>query len=417
VAVDLLLAGGGELPPEGKTVEYKRDLSSEDTVLRSVVAFANSAGGPLTFDRLVAAEATMADLDIAPLGRLLGREIDEEALLTLELAKREDGVLKPTNAGVLVACPAPHRFYPHAWVQCARFRGPDGLEIADQASIYGPLPLAVDETMAFLRRHRFLRAEFGNGDPNWDWRRKDIPSIPENAIRELVINALVHSSYSYGGSAIKVAFWDESITIENPGGLVPGVTIEQITRGVSVLRNPAVARVFRELDLIEAWGSGLRRIFRDLEDGGFGAPDFAELHERLRVTVHIPNHDPRFFTPSTQRASQPEQEVKQQVEQGEQEVKQEVEQVVEQVGPTIEQVTEEARAILERARQPARRADLLTAAGLSDAYLNYRNHVIPLLDSGLLTRTIPDQPNAHTQRYATTELGEAALAAVQDGES
>jgi predicted HTH transcriptional regulator len=76
------------------------------------------------------------------------------------------------------------------------------------------------------------------------------------------------------------------------------VTIEQIAHGVSVLRNLIVTRVFWELDLIEAWGSGLRRVIRDLEEGGFGAPDFEEPHERLRITVHIPNHDSQHVVPA-----------------------------------------------------------------------------------------------------------------------
>jgi len=501
VAVDLLLAEGGELPPEGKTLDYKRDLSGADSVLRTVVAFANSAGGqlaigvdddrnvvgvpnpevaeltlanliadsirpqlvptiemvsvddktvlvanvplgshrpyylkavgryqgtfmrlgssnrqattllvddlarssgPLSFDRLVAAEASMEDLDLASLTNMLGRQIGEEELVTLELAKREDGQLKPTNAGVLVACRTPQRFYPHAWVQCARFRGPKGLEFADQASIEGPLPLAVDHVMTFLQRHRFLRAEFGNGDPNWDWRRKDIPSIPESSIREFVINALVHSSYSYGGSAIKVAFWDELITIESPGGLVPGVTIEQITNGVSVLRNPAVARVFREMHLIETWGSGLRKAIQDMVAAGYGEPEIEELHERLRVTVHIPNHDPRYFVPAEQQVSHHVDAESHQVEQ------------VEQV---IEDVSEEVLAVLEAALRPIKRADLLAAISLSDAYLNYQNHILSVVEQGLLARTIPDRPRARTQRYITTDRGRALLVKLREREN
>ena len=159
-------------------------------------------------------------------------------------------------------------------MQCGRFRGGDGLDLVDQADVRGPLPLAVDEVMSFLQRHRFLRAEFGAGDPEWDWRRRDVSSIPEAAIRELVVNALVHSSYSYGGTAIKVVFYDRAIVVESPGGLVPGVTIEQITHGVSVQRNPALARVFREAGLVELWGMGLRTVIQDLTDGGYEPPQY-----------------------------------------------------------------------------------------------------------------------------------------------
>ncbi|MDR0416997.1 MAG: putative DNA binding domain-containing protein [Propionibacteriaceae bacterium] len=527
MAVDLLLAEGGELPPEGKTLDYKRDLSGEDNVLRTVIAFANSAGGqlvvgvaddhailgvpdpataelklanlisasvrpqlvptlelvsaagqtvlvanvpvgshrpyylksvgryqgtfvrlgssnrqataalvddlartsgPLTFDRLIAAEATMEDLDIPGLSAMLKREVSEEELITLELAKRENGELKPTNGGLLVACRTPQRFFPHAWVQCARFRGPDGLEIADQANVYGPLPLAVGQVMGFLRRHRFLRAEFDADGPGWDWRRQDVPSIPEASIRELVINALVHSSYSYGGSAIKVAFWDEAVTIENPGGLVPGVTIDQITRGVSVLRNPVVARVFREMGLIESWGAGLRKAIHTVKTEGFGTLDIEELHERLRVTVRIPNHDPRFFAPAGRRAELGEHSASSSVVKSasgsvvkssdivvalSSKVVESGSKVVKPIPVTRASIAaRRAEAVLRAALEaPQRRTDLLAAAGLSQAVGNYQRHIVPLVAAGLLARTIPDKPNSSQQRYTLTAAGREYLAA------
>ncbi len=356
--------------------------------------------GSLTFDRSVAAEAAMDDLDLVALAKMLNREIDEQALLTLELAKYEGSQLKPTNAGVLVAGRQPQRFFPHAWVQCARFRGEDGLDLVDQDSIYGPLPLAVDKTMAFLQKHRFLHARFGEGDPNWDWRRKDISSIPEDAIRELVINALVHSSYSYGGSAIKVAFFDQVITVESPGGLLPGVTLEQVTNGVSVLRNPAVARVFRELGLIEAWGMGLRKVIRDLQNDGFGAPDFEELHERLRVKVYIPNHDPRYYVPVSPQT--PEVTTTENNQNSGSESK----------DPVNQLPSKRSEAILRHLLSgPASRAELFAAIGIHNDHRGYLRHITPLLEQGLITMTNPENPTSPNQKYQLTPTGKTRLAA------
>ena len=495
---------------EGKTLDYKRDLSGPEGVLRTVVAFANSAGGRLvigvaddrsvvgiddpvtaemrlanliadsirpqllptielitldgrtvlvanvpvggqrpyylkeagryggayvrlgssnrratrlltddlargagsrTFDRQINPQADIDDIDPPVLERLLGRPIGEEELLTLELVGRENGRLRPTNAGLLVACPSPQRFFPHAWVQCGRFRGGDGLDLVDQADVRGPLPLAVDEVMSFLQRHRFLRAEFGAGDPEWNWRRRDVSSIPEAAIRELVVNALVHSSYSYGGTAIKVVFYDRAIVVESPGGLVPGVTIEQITHGVSVQRNPALARVFREAGLVELWGMGLRTVIRDLADGGYEPPDIEELHERLRVTVRIPDHDPRRFTPVRLRTGENGRGAEPRI-----------------AGPTPgerSRPVEHAHASSDGRRQegrydvvmmraaadgPVHRDSLLAAAGLRPLSQNYARHVVPLLSSGLLAMTVPDKPRSKAQRYVLTEAGRAHLA-------
>ena len=80
-------------------------------------------------------------------------------------------------------------------------------------------------------------------------------------LREVIINALVHSDYSQRGSPIRIAFYDDRIEIESPGILLPGMTIEDMKRGISMIRNPVIARVFRELGLIEQWGSGVKPIF------------------------------------------------------------------------------------------------------------------------------------------------------------
>jgi ATP-dependent DNA helicase RecG len=68
-------------------------------------------------------------------------------------------------------------------------------------------------------------------------------------LREAVINALVHTDYSQRGAPIRVAFFDDRIDIENPGILLPGMTIEDMKQGISKIRNPVIARVFRELEL------------------------------------------------------------------------------------------------------------------------------------------------------------------------
>ena len=105
-----------------------------------------------------------------------------------------------------------------------------------------------------------------------------------------------HASYSTNGTAIKVAFLDQTIEIESPGGLMPHLTVEDMVQGVSVIRNPAIARVFLEMGLIEKWGTGLPRAIQALTDAGLPAPEFKELPISLRVIVHIKNHD---VTPET----------------------------------------------------------------------------------------------------------------------
>lgn len=175
-------------------------------------------------------------------------------------------------------------------------------QITDQARITGPLPSAVDKTMGFPTRNAFLRAEFG------EIRRRDVYSIPIAPLRELIINALVHSSYVDHGTPIKVAFHDTSIVIESPGGLLPGLTVEWVMQGVSQIRNPMLARMFSELGLIEQWGTGLPRAMEALIAAGLPPMDIEEGQERLKITVHIENHDPEKHQEKHQEKAREHQE-------------------------------------------------------------------------------------------------------------
>ena len=111
--------------------------------------------------------------------------------------------------------------------------------------------------MLFLKKHAFRGADLS------EIRRKDVWSIPLGILREAVINAIVHADYSQRGAPIRVVFLDDRIEIENPGLFLPGLTLEDIKQGTSKIRNTVIARVFRELHLIEQWGTGVRRIFSE----------------------------------------------------------------------------------------------------------------------------------------------------------
>jgi len=99
--------------------------------------------------------------------------------------------------------------------------------------------------MQFLKKHAFRGAEIS------DLKRKDVWSIPLTILREVIINALVHADYSQKGAPIRISFFNDRIKVENPGILLPGMTIEDVKQGVSRIRNRVIARVFRELNLIE----------------------------------------------------------------------------------------------------------------------------------------------------------------------
>jgi len=306
----------------------------------------------------------------------------------LEFVTDGQDQLIPTNAGVLVASPHPEQFFSFAYIQCARFRGPTKRDIWDQEDIYGPLTLAVDKVMRFLQRNAFKHAEFG------EIYRKDVWSIPMAPLREFVTNALVHASYSTNGTTIKVAFLDQTIEIESPGGLMPNLTVEEMTKGVSVIRNPAIARVFLEVGLIEKWGTGIPQSIQQLTDIGLPAPEFVELSASLRVIVHIENHD---VTPNQPPAQPP---IHLYTPVGVEVYRSGVEVPVS--GATILGAVKDG---------PASRSEILEALGLSQSPNNYVRHIRPLVEAGLLALSLPDKPSSSQQRYLITDAGRAWLAA------
>lgn len=85
----------------------------------------------------------------------------------------------------------------------------------------------------------------GTAFPLGEIKRKDVWSIPLDIVREALVNAIVHADYSQIGAPLRVAIYDDRVEIENPGILVPGMTVEDVKQGVSKIRNRVIA-VFSE---------------------------------------------------------------------------------------------------------------------------------------------------------------------------
>lgn len=153
---------------------------------------------------------------------------------TLRLTTRYQGRTVPTRGGILLFSAIRDRYFPDAWIQCGRFAGRDKARILDQQEIRDHLPLALDAAFGFMKKHASRSAEFG------ELRRKDVWNVPLEAVREALVNAIVHADYSQTGVPIRVAIFDDRIEIENPGLLTGGLTISDVQAGVSKLRNRVI---------------------------------------------------------------------------------------------------------------------------------------------------------------------------------
>ena len=109
--------------------------------------------------------------------------------------------------------------------------------------------------------------------------------IPPDAIRELIINAMVHRSYLDHGT-IQVAVYDNRLEITSPGKLPMGQTMERMKEGYSKIRNEALAHAFAYMNLIEHWGSGIPRIIDKVKAAGLQEPEFIGGEVDLRINIY-----------------------------------------------------------------------------------------------------------------------------------
>ncbi len=246
----------------------------------------------VSFDELPCLEAEEDDIDWEG-----AEELFKRVKKRLTRANAEDlGIIisklqayHPTNGGILLFGFNRLKYFPDAIVRCARFAGIERESIIDELEISDLLPLIIDPVIAFIERNTRIRIEVGRIE------HKKVPQYPPKAIREAIINALLHADYAMKGTTITIGIFDDRIEFTNPGGLTFGLTLEHALEGSSSLRNRTVGRIFKELRLIERWGLGLRNMIAQCTKMGLPRPKFEELHNRFRVTIYgLPAEKIRF---------------------------------------------------------------------------------------------------------------------------
>lgn len=115
--------------------------------------------------------------------------------------------------------------------------------------------------------------------------RQDVYELPTDSIRELIANAVAHRSYLEPGN-IQVALYDDRLEITSPGMLLNNVTIEKMIEGYSRPRNPAIARAFAYMKIIEKWGTGIPRLFAACEEYGLPKPELIDFEGDFRVNMY-----------------------------------------------------------------------------------------------------------------------------------
>ncbi len=208
------------------------------------------------------------------------RQLARRDLDILGLLADHQGRKVPTAGGILLYGRNRLGHFPDAWMQAGRFASTDKARIVDQADITMPLPETISAGVAFVERHLASGVEIGHVRSAPRWR------VPPVAVREALVNAVAHADYSRRGAPLRLAIFNDRLEVENPGLLPFGLTLDDLPRGVSKLRNRVIGRVFHELRLVEQWGSGAQRMIAACRDAGLAAPVWEEIGNRLRVTIH-----------------------------------------------------------------------------------------------------------------------------------
>lgn len=156
-----------------------------------------------------------------------------------------DGIY--TNLGLLLSEQCPHT------IKVAVFEGIDQNVFKDRREFSGSLMQQLNEVYDYIDFHNQTHATFRK------LLRIDTRDYPEVAVREALLNTLVHRDYSFRASTL-ISIYDDRIEFVSIGGLLPGLELDDLMMGVSVCRNPHLANVFYRLQLIEAYGTGMKKI-------------------------------------------------------------------------------------------------------------------------------------------------------------
>lgn len=265
--------------------------------------------GQPRFDHDDIPDASIADLDTPSVTRLLSRlrsarphlfadKSDDTILKMLSVVKPDaEGVLRPTLAGLLALGIYPQQFLPQLCLTFVHYPTQSGAQTGstrflDNVRVDGSIPQIVDEALRVIQRNMSRRAMITARG------RLDVWEYPPEALREAVVNALVHRDLSPGsrGTQVQVEMYPDRLRVLNPGGLYGAIDISRLgEEGVSSSRNSLLLRILEDVPIsadgrtvCENRGSGIRAMRNELSRAGMGPPEF-----RDKVTsfeVQMPNH-------------------------------------------------------------------------------------------------------------------------------
>ncbi len=285
---------------------------------------------------------------------------DDQAMEMLNVTR--DG--KPTLAAIMNFCVYPQGYLPQLAITAIVVPGTqigdhdqDDPRFLDNKRIEGTIKTMVEDAIVFCKRNMKVQTIIDRDTG----KRKDRPEYPIEAIREAVLNALIHRDYSHltEGTPVQINFFTDRLEIHSPGSLYGRMTVEQLGHTRPDLRNPALAVMTEVLVGAENRYSGIPTIRREMAAHNLPEPVFDNRRNEFVVILY--NNSKKDTAPEAAAAT----------------------------------------TILEFCKEPRSRKEIAAFLGIKTASYAMDRYIKPLLEDGKLDMTIPEKPKSTHQKYYT----------------
>ncbi len=274
-----------------------------------------------------------------------------------------------TLSAALLFSPYPQAYLPQLCITAVVVPGTEmgdigihGERFLDNLRIEGTIPEMLETAIQFVRRNMRTKTII---DPETG-RRTDHTDYPIEAVREAILNALVHRDYSLHteGMPIQLLLFDDRLEIRNPGGIYGRLKVDQLGKVQPDTRNPVLASALEVLDITENRYSGIPTIRRAMASYCLPDPVFEDVRGSFLVTLY----------------KEPEEKQTQ-----------------------AEEPTENMRNLILFCKTPRTRREICDYLGLSSTTYAIQRYVMPLVEQGILQLSIPEKPSNQKQLFFTKQ--------------
>lgn len=283
--------------PWGGSACFRRSGSNTVAMSEAEIRDRLSQSSISSYDETLVQDATFGELDLekieATIPSFLVKQGENEGNLNVlvdhQILARNSGGYGITLAGWLIFSKNPQsiRQLRNSSIEFQQFRGTTRDEPIKKLEITGTLPQQIEGAISTLLQHMWVIPKIAG------IKRQDIPSYDQETLREVVANCVVHRDYRRMHQPAKIAMFSDRIEIENPGGLLPGLTPMNLIHKRD-WRNPILARLMEKLGLGEMDGQGIDRIYAGTRRIKVPAPILTDSGHAFKVTLSAPKQFDHF---------------------------------------------------------------------------------------------------------------------------